>query len=128
MGSEIDAIRCYDGQVLLDRVEVWGGTISLSAWNEIEKIQKLFLHRQLGVKSSTSYPIMILETSAQPIEVLAMQRVYKYITKVKNMLDHRLPKQAWNIGCKVQKTNKRKILSSHEVLNIVCEMVKKDGD
>ena len=36
----------------------------------------------------------ILETGVWPIEVLAMQRLYKYIKKVKNMLDHRLPKQA----------------------------------
>ena len=46
-----------------------------------------------------------------------MQRIYKYITKVKNMLDHRLLKQAWN-GCKVQKTNKTKILSCGWVLEI----------
>ena len=76
--------------MLLYRVEVWGGTISLGAWNEIEKIQKTFLHRQLGIKSSTSYPNMLLEIGAWSIEVLAMQRVYKYITKVKNMLYHRL--------------------------------------
>ena len=31
-------------QVLLYRVEVQGGTISFGAWNEIEKIQKWFLH------------------------------------------------------------------------------------
>ena len=29
-------------QVLLDRVEVWGDILSLSAWNEIEKNQNLF--------------------------------------------------------------------------------------
>ena len=28
-----------------------------------------------------SYPIVLLETCAQPTEVLAMQKVYKYITK-----------------------------------------------
>ena len=40
-------------QVLLYGVEVWGGTIPLNALNEIEKIQKMFLRRQLGVKSTT---------------------------------------------------------------------------
>ena len=92
-------------QLLLYGVEVWGGTISLSAWNEIQKIQKMFLPRQLGVKPSTSYFIMLLEIGAQPIEVLSMQRVYKYITKVKNMPYHRLHKQAWNIICKGTKKN-----------------------
>ena len=41
--------------VLLYGVEMWGGTISQTALNEIEKIHKLFLHRQLRLKSSTSY-------------------------------------------------------------------------
>ena len=90
-------------QLLLHRVEVCSDTILLRPRNEIERIQKLFLHRKSGAKSSTSYLVMVLKIGAQPIEVLDMQRVYMYITKVKNMLDHRLPKQAWNIGCKLQK-------------------------
>ena len=73
-------------QALLYGVEVWGGTISLSAWNEIQKIQKMFLHRQLGIKSSTPYPIMLLEIGARPIKVIPMQRVYKSITNVKKLL------------------------------------------
>ena len=43
-GSEIDVIQHYGGEVLLYGVEVRGGNISFSAWNEIKKIQKLFLH------------------------------------------------------------------------------------
>ena len=35
------------------------------------------------------------------------------------MPNHRLPKQAWNIGCKVQKTNKSKILSCGWMLDIM---------
>ena len=53
-------------QVLLYGVEVWGGTISLNAWNEIEKIQKMFLRRQLGVKCTTSYQVMLLEQVFDP--------------------------------------------------------------
>ena len=64
MGIEIDAIQCYGSQVLLYRVEVWGGTISLSAWNE-EKIQNFFLCRQLRVKPSTSYLVVPLEICPQ---------------------------------------------------------------
>ena len=51
-------------QVLLYGMEVWSGTVSLGAWNEI------------GVRSSTSFPIMPLETGGCIIEVLAMQKVY----------------------------------------------------
>ena len=54
---------------------------------------------------------MLLETSAQVIGVLDMQNIYEYITKVKNMLYHKLQKQTWNIGFKVQKTNNSKISS-----------------
>ena len=66
-------------------VELGGDIISLSAWNEIEKFKKVLSHRQLGVKSSTSYLVMLLESGAQPIEVLALQRVYEHIIKIKNM-------------------------------------------
>ena len=54
---------------------------------------------------------MILEKGAQPIEGLAMQRLYKHIKKVKNMPDHKLPNNLRNIGCKVQKLIREK--SSH---------------
>ena len=64
-------------QVSLYGVEVRGDTISLNAWNEIEKIQKIFLRRQLRVKCTTSYQVMLLETGVRPIELLALQRVYK---------------------------------------------------
>ena len=49
---------------------------------------------------------MLLDAGAWPIELLAMQEVYKDITKVTNISDQRLPKQTWNIGCKLKKTNK----------------------
>ena len=54
-------------QELLYGVYLWGGTISLSSWNEIEKIQKMFSRRPLGVKDSTSYSIMLLEIGARLI-------------------------------------------------------------
>ena len=50
-------------QVLLYGVEAWGGTIPFHSWNEIEKIQKMFLRKQLEVKCTTSYHVMLLETS-----------------------------------------------------------------
>ena len=42
---EINVIRCYGGPSIAYGVEAWGITISLGAWNEIDKIQKMFLHR-----------------------------------------------------------------------------------
>ena len=62
--------RAMAVQVLLYGVELWAGIISLSTWNEIEIIQKMFLRRQSRLKSSTSYPIMLLDTGTWPIEIL----------------------------------------------------------
>ena len=106
-------------QMLLYGVKVWGVTISLSAWNEIEELRKMFLRREWGVKSSTSYCIMLLEIGARPIEVLVMPMSIQVYHKVKNMPDHRLPRQARNIQWKVQKINKSKITSFGQVLDIM---------
>ena len=88
MGTENDDYVYSHSNVALWSVR--RGTISLS------------LRGRLGENSSISYFVKLLETHAQPIEVLAMQIVHKYITKVKNMPnDMKLPKPAWNIRYKV---------------------------
>ena len=61
-------------KVLIYGVELWGGTISLNAWNEIEKMQNIFLRRQLRVKFSTKYYVMLLETSPQLIKMMSLQK------------------------------------------------------
>ena len=48
--------------------------------------------------------IHIPSANAWPIEILGMQRIYKYIKNVRHMPYYKMPKQAWNIGCKVQKS------------------------
>ena len=74
----------------------------VEAWNEIEKIQKLLLRRLLGLQSSISYDVMLLEICAQPIKVLAIHKVFQYITKAKNMPNHKLPK---HVEHRMQGTN-----------------------
>ena len=61
-------------QVLLYGVKVWDGTIPFNAWNEIKKIQKMSLRKQLGVKSTLTCKVMLLETSMRPMEMLALRR------------------------------------------------------
>ena len=100
-------------QVLLYRVEVRVAPVSLYACNEIDYIQKMFLRRQLGVKCNTSCQIMLLETGVRQIEISALQRVYRYITKVKNIPHHRLPHLSWNVRCKLQKNHR--VQFSHSV-------------
>ena len=41
-------------------------------WEESRDV----LRRQLAVKSTTSYQVMLLEIGVRPIEILAQQRVY----------------------------------------------------
>ena len=67
-----------------------GATISfLMQRMTLGRFKRGFLRRQMSVKSTTSCYIMFLE---------ALQRVYIYITKLKNM---RGPHCAWNVGCKL---------------------------
>ena len=61
---------------------------------------------------------MLLEIGGQPIDIFAHQNVYRYITKVKNLSNHRLPHLAWNVGCKLQKNHKSKIILSGWVVDI----------
>lgn len=99
-------------QTMLYGVEVWGGSISASSWNDMEKFQKKFLSRHLGVKTTTPYSVMLLETGRRPLEITTMQRVYKYIMKVKRMPTNCMPHVAWEIGCLPQKNYKSKFITS----------------
>eukprot|EP00249_Psilotum_nudum_P028407 c37470_g1_i1 orf=112-294(+) len=58
-------------------------------------MQKSFIRRHLGIKATTPYSILLLETGCLPIEIHALKRVLKYITKIRNMGNDRLPKKAW---------------------------------
>ena len=62
---ELMSFNAMVTQVLLYEVKLWEGTISLHVWDEIEKILKTFLRRQMGVKFTTSYQVMLLQTCVQ---------------------------------------------------------------
>ncbi|RYA45995.1 hypothetical protein, partial [Enterobacter cloacae complex sp. CH23B] len=85
-------------QAILYGVEIWGASISAHTWNEIEKIQKKFLYRHMGVKKTTPYSVLLLETSKRPLEMKALQKLYTYIMKVKAMPNTRIPRIAWETG------------------------------
>lgn len=105
-------------QTILYGVEIWGASISAHTWNEIEKIQKKFLCRHVGVKKTTPYSVLLLETGKRPMEMKALKRMYTYIMKIKAMPTTRIPRIAWETGCAPQKTNKSKFLSSSLVQDI----------
>lgn len=69
-------------QTVLHGVEVWGGSISSSTWNEIENMQQAFLHRHLSVKPTTPYLVLLLEIGRRPIEFHALIRVMQYLIEV----------------------------------------------
>ena len=81
-------------QTVLYGVELWGGSISPSAWNDIEKLQKAFIRQHLGIKTTTPYVVMLLETGRRPIEMYAMIRVLRYTARVRQMDDNKLHKCA----------------------------------
>ena len=108
----------YVLQMALYRVKVWGESISSSQWNDIEKLQKAFIHRHLGIQSTTPYVLLLLETSRRPIEVYAMIRVLRYVICIRQMYDGRLPKKAWAASTCLQKTRKSKVLSTGWVLDM----------
>ena len=58
------------------------GTISLNAWNNIEKIQSCcYVNSCWKLISQHSTPIVVLEVDSWPKEVLAMQRVYTTLSQ-----------------------------------------------
>ena len=57
---------------------------------------------------------------------LATKKIYKYIIKVETMPDHRLQKQAWNIGQKAPKFNESK--RSHLVGCLTLRNGLRDGE
>ncbi|MCO5610249.1 hypothetical protein L7F22_064485 [Adiantum nelumboides] len=71
--------------IIVGSLEIWGASISAHVWNEIEKIQKKFLCRHLGVKKTTPYSVLLLETGKRPIEMKALKCMYMYIMKVRAM-------------------------------------------
>jgi hypothetical protein len=63
---------------ILYECEVWGYSISRESWRKIEQIQKNFITYNLKIKGNTPYPILLLETSIFPIEIMAMTRYLMY--------------------------------------------------
>ena len=72
----------------------------------------------MRVEATTPYSIMLLEMGKQPLEMLALQRVHKYIVKIKLMPKNFIPHIAWGIGCKPQKNYKSKFFTSSFVQDI----------
>jgi hypothetical protein len=71
---------------------IWGYTISIESWMNIEKIYQHFTIYNLKIKSNTVYPIHLIDVSLSFIESMAMTRYLIYKHKTNNMKDKRLPK------------------------------------
>ena len=96
--------------MLLHWVEEWGGSIPKFTWKEFENVQKHFLTKFLQVKKQTPYTL--LEIRSLPIEIMTIERVVEYLLKIQKSPSHRLPRIAWGASKNIQKTHKRKKLSS----------------
>ena len=110
--------EAYVMQTVLYGIEVWGGSISSSMWDEIEKIQKCFIHRYVGVRVTTPYSLLLMESGCLPIEYYGLIRTLRYIQKVSNMPQERLPRQVWETCKRPKKNYKSKFLTSGWMLDI----------
>ena len=99
----------YVIQTILCGVEVWGDNISASKWNDLEKLQKAFLRCHLGVKTTTPYSLLILETGRRQIEFHALIRAMRCIVQVQQIHANRLRRRAWEASIKLQKNYKSKV-------------------
>ena len=100
----------YVVQIVLYGVKVWGGSISPTTWNEIQKMQKAFLRQHLGIEATTPYSVLLLETSRRPIELQALIHVMHYLVEMQHMHKDKLPRRAWEASMKLQKNDKSKII------------------
>ena len=79
-------------QTMLYGVDLWGGSISMSMWDDVEKLQKNLILQYLGVRTTTPYSTLLIEARCLPIEYHGLLRVLRYIQKVKRMHKDRLPR------------------------------------
>ena len=107
----------YVMQTMLYGVEMWGGSIPHSMWDDIEKLQKSFFRSFIGVRTSTPYSLLLLETRCLPIEYHGLIRTLRYIQKVRHMHTNRLPQQAWELCKQPKKNYKSKFLASGWMLD-----------
>ena len=55
-------------QTMMYGVEMWGGSISDVMWDDVEKLQKSFIRKYLGVRVTTPYSLLLMETRRLPME------------------------------------------------------------
>ena len=102
--------NAYVVQTMLYRVEIWGGNISPSTWNDIEKRKKAFLCWQLDVKATAPYLGSLLQTWRRLIKFHALIQVMHYIVEVQHVHKDKLPRKAWEARMKLQNNHKSKIV------------------
>lgn len=80
--------------VILYDVQIWSVGIKNRDWKKIEKVQKLFLKIELGVRYQTPYDMLFAECDYLYLEVEALYLAIIYISKMKSLGDTRLSYQA----------------------------------
>ena len=116
-------VRCilfeaYVMQTTLYGIEMWGGSISNKVWEDIKRLQKNFICRYLGVRVTTPYSMLLMESRCLPIEYYGLIRTLRYIQKIKMMHSDRIPRHAWDMCQKPKKNHKSKFLTSGWMHNI----------
>ena len=78
--------KAYVMQTILYGIEAWGGSITNSMEDDIEKVQKSFIRKYIGVRVTTPYSMLLVESGCLPIEYYGLVRTLQYIQMVKGMI------------------------------------------
>jgi hypothetical protein len=65
-------------------------SISKSIWKELKKIHNLFLENYLAVCKTTPFSILLLAFNKNPLKILRMEGILRYINKIRWILSQKL--------------------------------------
>ena len=71
-------------QTMLFGIEKWGGSISNKMWEDIQRLRKNFIRQYLGVRVTTPYSMLLMESDCLPIEYYGLIQTLRYIQENKN--------------------------------------------
>ncbi|KAL3693672.1 hypothetical protein R1sor_007323 [Riccia sorocarpa] len=80
---------------VLYAVVIWGSALPVSSWNKVERVHKMFLQEEMGVRSQVPYTILLSESGRLPLEVEGLILTLKYVARVKSQNDNRYSHQAF---------------------------------
>lgn len=86
------------------------------------KLQKSFICKYLGVRITTPYSMLLMDSGCLSTEYYGLICMLRYIQKVRNMHKDRLPRQAWETCKRPKKNYKSNLKMDVRHQKMVCQM------